>query len=147
MFKTYFLTIKLNLMKKLNLTGRSFVRAISLCVAFMFLGASAVSAQNWVTHDEAILILRNQIDALDLELQNAPTMEEKLEISFRKGYYYVVVLDINSGNEIPAAVSNNHPQNKPELHSSGMVAFSSDGPNFKEEVKALVNDITDLLSD
>ena len=146
MFKTYLLTTKLNLMKKLNSKGKSFVMAISFCVAFMFLGASTVSAQ-WVSPDEAVLILKTEIGALDVDFQQAQSNDEKLEIAFRHKYYSAVMEDIALGTEVAQAVTNNRPENKPTLHSSGMVAFSGDDPNFKQEANGLVADATDLLSD
>jgi hypothetical protein len=147
MFKTYFLTIKLNLMKKLNSKGRSILVAVSLCVAFMFLGASAVSAQQWVTPEEAVLILKGEIETLDNDYQQAPTNEAKLAIAFRHKYYRTIMVDISQGTEVAQAVNNNAPDSKPTLHSSGMVAFSSDEPNFKQEVQGLVDDATALLTD
>ena len=145
MFKTYLLTTKLNLMKKLNSKGKSFVMAISFCVAFMFLGASTVSAQ-WVSPDEAVLILKSEIESLESDIPGSSNTEA-LTIAFRHKYYSAVMEDIALGTEVAQAVTNNRPENKPTLHSSGMVAFRGDDPNFKQEANGLVADATDLLSD
>ena len=146
MFKIYFLTTKLNLMKKLKTTGRSFVMAVSLCVAFMFLGASAVSAQNWVTSDEAVILLKGEIETLDNAFPNAQTDEQRMEIAFKRKYYFSVMVDIRLGTEVPEAVSSNRPTNKPQVHASGLIAFDGNAPTFKQEANALVATATDLLS-
>ena len=147
MFKTYFLTTKLNLMKKLKSTGRSFAMAFSLCMAFLFLGAGTVSAQNWVTPEQAVLLLKSEIQTLDQAFQNAQTTQAKLDIAFRHKYYSSIMRDIGlNGTEVPQAVTSNRPTNKPQMHSSGMIAFNGDAPTFKAQANALVADATDLLS-
>ena len=147
MLKHYFLTIKSNLMKKFNSNGRSWFMSLSLFVAFMVLGAGSLAAQNWVTSAEALDILRNEVQTLETEFEQAPTDEEKVEIAGRIKYYNAIKnAIIFHGDEVPAAVENTKPQNLPAKHSSGVIAFSKTGDNFKEDVEALVSDATDLLT-
>ena len=147
MFKTYFLTTKLNLMKKLKFTGRSFVMAFSLCLVFVFLGTSAASAQSWVGPNEAVQILKAELETLENAAEVATTTEAKINIAFRHKYYRTVMDDITLfGSEVPQAVNSNRPKSKPTQHSSGLIAFSDQGDNFKQEAQQLVDDATALLT-
>jgi hypothetical protein len=146
MLKPYFLTTKSNLMTKFKMNGKSMLMVLSF-FAFMILGSVSVSAQNWVPTSEAVVLLKNKLTTLETEFNQAPTAEQKVEVAFKTRYYRTVFyLITDGGQEVGVAVESARPANKPGLHSSGMIAFSKVHPNFKNDVQALVDAGTDLLS-
>jgi hypothetical protein len=133
-------------MKKIQLNGKALMMALSF-FAFMILGTVSTSAQNWVPTSEAVVLLKNKLTTLDTEFNQAPTAQQKVEVAFKTRYYRTVFyLITDGGQEVGIAVESARPANKPGLHSSGMIAFSKVHPDFKNDVQALVDAGTDLLS-
>ena len=138
MLKQYFLITKLNLMKKTEL------RAIALLfsVVFFFMGMATINAQ-YVSTDEAILILKAEVQELETQAQNA-TPEEQVELAFKFHYLRFVAYDIQGGTEVGPAIENNKPYEKGQPHPSGFVTLVN---AEKSEVIEVVNYVEDLLSD
>jgi hypothetical protein len=135
------LTKIFNLMKKTELR----VKALLFSVVFFFMGMVTINAQ-YVSPDEAILTLKGEIENLEADIPGASN-DQMLEIAFKHKYFRTVMVDISQGAEVGGAISDNAPDSKPTLHSSGMVAFSNDDPNFKQDVSALIEYTQNLLAD
>jgi len=144
MLKPYFLTTKSNLMTKFKMNGKNLMMGLSL-FAFMILGSVSASAQ-WVSSSDAFVLLKQELTTLENDFNQATTDEQRIEIAFETRYYQTVMSNIAGGMEVPAAVEDARPSNKPVLHSSGLIAFAAAGENFKNEAQALVDAGTDLLS-
>jgi len=133
-------------MKKIQLNGKALMMALSF-FAFMILGSVSVSAQNWVTSSEAVLLLKDKLTTLETEYNQASTDQQRVEVAFETRYFRTVFYQVtDGGQEVGDAVESARPINKPGIHSSGMIAFSKVHPNFKNDVQALVDAGTDLLS-
>ena len=146
MLKHYLLTFKSNLMKKFKMSGKPMVMVLSL-FAFMILGSVSATAQ-WVSNDEAILLLKNEITTLDDDYAQAQTDEARVAITNAKRYYTSVFVSIAElGQEIPTAIEGSRLNNLAAIHSSGLIYFSKDSPDFKTITQGLVDDVTDLLTD
>lgn len=145
MLKPYFLTSKSNLMTKFKLNGKAMVMALSF-FAFMILGSVTASAQ-WVSNDDAVVLLKDRMNQLDDDFAQATTDTERYEIALEKRYFLRVFNGITAeGLEVPAAVEGARPEYLPTVHSSGLVYGSNDDPNFKTIAQGLVDAGTDLLS-
>lgn len=128
------------------MTGRSLMTALSL-FAFMLLGSATASAQ-YVNSTEAIQLIKAEILTLDNDFAQATTDAQKVQITFEKRYYLLIGHYIaQDGLEVPAAIEEARPTDKPALHSSGLVYFTSEGSTFKSDVTNLVSEATDLLSE
>jgi len=121
-------------------------KVLVLSVAFFFVGLASVSAQ-FLGSDEATTILKSEMQVLEDAMPNATTNAARENIVFKFRYYNAVLTDIHNGNEIGAAIADNAPTDKPRVHSSGLVEFTSDIPNFKVEVTTVVNELSNLLSE
>lgn len=121
-------------------------KVLVLSVAFFFVGVASINAQ-YLGADEATSILKSEIGVLEDNMSNATSNTNREDIAFKYKYYSSVLLDIHSGNEVGTAIQENVPVNKPRVHSSGLVEFTSDVPNFKQEVAALVTGLENLLSE
>ncbi len=145
MLKPYFLTTKSNLMTKFKMNGKNLMMALSF-FAFMILGSVSATAQ-WVSTPEAVELIKAEVLSLDNEFAQATTNAEKEQITFEKRYYLLVGHYITEGGlEVPAGVTQATPTDKPKVHSSGLVEFTSDGPDFKQDVATLIAEATDMLS-
>ena len=134
MFKPYFLITKLNLMKK----------TMFFMVVFFFVGMAAINAQ-YVTPDEAVILLKAEIQQLEADAQNAPP-EEAHDIAFKYIYYRAIAYDINDGSEVGAAIQNNQPIEKGVVLAPGLTHFVSD-QSYKESLAEAVNQVEALLTD
>ena len=133
-------------MKKIQLNGKTLIMALSF-FAFMILGTISASAQNWVSSDEALLLLKDQISTLESDYAQANNDQERLDIAFSVKYYSTVYGQIGDlGMEVSVAVDAARPQNKATKHSSGLIYFGTEAPDFKVKSQALINAATDLLS-
>jgi len=121
-------------------------KALMLCVCFFFVGMASINAQ-YVSNDEASQILKVEVQTLHDAIPTATTNEAKEDIAFKLRYYMAVLVDVNNGNEVGAAIVANTPVDKALIHSSGLVHFSSTAPNFKMEVEALISATDGLLSE
>ena len=120
-------------------------KVLVFSVVFFFVGLASINAQ-YLSPDEAVLTLNEEIQTLEADLPGASN-EETLEIAFKHKYFSSVIVDINKGIEVGEAITANRPTNKAKLHSSGLIAFDGDGPNFKQEANALVAYLQDLLAE
>ena len=146
MLKPYFLTTKSNLMTKFKMNGKSMLMVLSF-FAFMILGSVNASAQ-WVSPSEATVLLKQEITNLESDRDQASSDEERSNIVFKMRYYHTVMFNMSTlGMEIPQAIEEAKPTSKPVAHSSGLMYFTADVPNFKLEAQALVDAGTDLLSE
>ena len=133
-------------MKKITMTGRTMMMALSF-FAFMILGTVSANAQ-WVNTDEAIELLKTEISTLDDDYAQASTDEARIAITNAKRYYMSVFVAITDlGQEIPTAIEGSRLNNLAGIHSSGLIYFSTDSPDFKTVTQGLVDDATDLLSE
>ena len=115
--------------------------------AFMILGAVSADAQ-WVNTTEAITLIKAEIETLDTEFEQATTDEQRLSIANAKRYFLTVgTLIAEEGQEIPAAIEGARLQNTVGIHSSGLIYFSDDNPDYKTISQGLVDEATDLLSE
>ena len=113
-------------------------------VVFFFIGMVSISAQ-YVSNDEAILILKAEITNLQGQVPNA-SPEVQNELAFQYHYMRHVVYDLQDGAEVGAAIYENEPIEKSHLHSSGFVYFTLDNAD-KQAIASLVAYVDDLLSD
>ena len=140
MFKPYFLITKLNLMKKTVLRAN-----VLLCsIVFFFVGMASINAQ-YVSPDEAVILLKTEIQQLEADALNAPPAEAH-EIAFRYIYYRAIAYDINDGSEVGAAIVNNQPTFKGVYQAPGLTYFVSDN-SFKVTLAETLNELESLLGD
>lgn len=145
MLKPYFLTTKSNLMTKFKMNGKSIAMVLSF-FAFMILGSVNASAQ-WVTPSEGIMLIKQEVTSLENDFSQASSDQERFDIAMKVRYFNRLMFNMaNLGMEIPEAIEEARPEDKPVAHSSGLVYLSAEDPNFKNEAQALVNAGTDLLS-
>ena len=121
-------------------------KVLVLSVAFFFVGLASINAQ-YISADEAITTLKSELETLKSDFDNAASNTVRQDIAFKYRYFSVVVEDIHNGNEIGAAIHENAPLNKPLIHSSGLIAFTNEHPDFRTERDALVLLLDDLLSE
>ena len=141
MLKHYFLITKLNLMKK-----TVFRIDFLLCfVVFFFVGIATTNAQ-YVSNDEAIIILKAETTDLEAQIPGSTDLEV-LDLQFRITYFKSVGWDITDGTEVGAAILNNQPTGKGKLYPNGVVTALNDDPNLKQEILDLVAYTDALLSD
>ncbi len=126
-------------------TGKM-TKVLVLSVAFFFVGLAGINAQ-YMSVNEATTTLKGEIEVLEDAIPNTTSNNAREDIAFKLRYYYDVMRDINEGNEVGAAIHENAPAYKPRIHSSGLVEFTNDYPNFKVERQALVNYLDNLLSE
>ena len=128
------LTKIFNLMKK----------TMFFMVVFFFIGMVSINAQ-YVSNDEAIILLKAEIQELEAEAQNAPPAEAH-DIAFQYIYYRAVAYDIAEGSEIGAAIQNNKPIEKGVPLAPGLTHFVTDD-NYKASLEEVLIAIEDLLTD
>jgi len=121
-------------------------KVLVLSVCFFFVGLANISAQ-YMGPNDATLMLKTELETLENDLPNASTNAAKEDIAFKYRYFKAVLEDISSGNEVGAAIHDNAPTNKPKVHSSGLIAFTADVPDFKQQVIDIVEDLDNLLSE
>ena len=121
-------------------------KVLVLSVVFFFAGLAGINAQ-YMSSNDAILTLKQQLHTLENDFQNASSNTARQDIAFKYRYFSVVLEEIDNGNEIGAAIQDNAPLNKPLIHSSGLVAFTNEHPNFRQERDALVLYLDNLLSE
>lgn len=115
--------------------------------AFMILGTVSADAQ-WVNTDEAIALIKAEINTLDNAYNQAGTDEAKVEVANELRYFNSLFYMITEeGQEIPTAIEGARLANLAELHSSGLIYFSDDSPEYKTISQGLVDEATDLLSE
>jgi len=140
MFKPYFFITKLNLMKKTVLRTN-----VLLCsIVFFFVGMASINAQ-YVSPDEAIILLKAEIEELEADALNA-TPAQAHEIAFQYIYFRAIAYDINDGSEVGAAIENNQPSYKGVYQAPGLTYFVSDN-SFKSSLAEALNAAEALLSD
>jgi len=136
MLKPYFLTTKSNL---------AMAMALSF-FAFMILGSINASAQ-WVSTSDATNLVKQEVETLENDFSQATATQERYQIAFEIRYYTRLLYNLTEGGmEVPEAVEEARPEEKPMAHSSGLVYLSAEDENFKMEAQALVDAGTDLLS-
>ncbi len=140
MFKSYLLITKLNLMKKTEIRAK----VLLFSVVFFFVGMASINAQ-YVSNDEAVLILKAEIQELVTQAETA-TPEEQVDLAFYFHYYRHVAYSISDGTEVETAIADNIPQDKAELQPSGFVIHVYNG-TVKQEIIELEAHVIDLLSD
>jgi len=140
MFKSYLLITKLNLMKKTEIRAK----VLLFSVVFFFVGMASINAQ-YVSNDEAVLILKAEIQELVTQAETA-TPEEQVDLAFQFHYYRHVAYAISDGVEVEVAIADNKPQDKAELQPSGFVIHVYNG-TVKQEIIELEAHVIDLLSD
>ena len=148
-FEIYFLTFKINLMKKMNLNlfqikGVS-VKALAF-FAFFFVWMSNASAQ-YVSPNDALVIIKGEVEILDDQAANTNNNTLLMDIKFKKDYFLLVMNDIEEGNSVDASIHDNYPRAKPSIHNSGWMVFSGNGPSFKTEAADLVAYAEQLLAE
>ena len=121
-------------------------KVLVLSVAFFFVGLAGINAQ-YIGADDAIITLKEKLETLKSDFDNAPSNTVRQDVAFKYRYFSVVLEDIDNGNEIGAAIHENAPSNKPLYHSSGLIAFTNEHPDFRQERDALVLYLDDLLSE
>jgi hypothetical protein len=134
------LTKIFNLMKKSELRAK----VLLFSLVFFFMGMATINAQ-YVSPEEAIVLLKGEIEDLEAQIPGATT-GELLEINFQTLYFNAIVSDLVEGTEVDAAISNNQPTTKPGLNSAGN-AVSFHSPNEEQEIEILVNYVENLLAD
>jgi hypothetical protein len=145
MLKSYFLTTKSNLMTKFKMNGKSLMMGLSFFV-FMMLGSFSANAQ-WVNSAEAKVLIKGELVTLQNDFDQAQTDQQRLDVAFVMKYYYQVYHQIaEAGMEVSQAVNSSKPENKAEKHSSGLIYFAAENPDFKAQVLALVDAATNLLN-
>jgi len=140
MFKPYFLITKLNLMKKTVLRAN-----VLLCsFVFFFMGMATINAQ-YVSPDEAVILLKTEIEDLEEQAENAPPIQAH-ELAFKYLYYRAIAYDIHNGSEVGAAIQENKPGFKGVYQAPGLTYFVSDN-SYKLSLTEAVNLVETLLSD
>ena len=140
MFKPYFLITKLNLMKKTVLKAN-----VLLCsIVFFFVGMASINAQ-YVSPDEAIALLKVEIEDLEEQALNAPPVQAH-ELAFKYIYYRAIAYDIVDGAEVGAAIVDNQPTYKGVHQAPGLTYFVSDN-SFKTSLAEALNELENLLGD
>ncbi len=134
------LTKIFNLMKKTELRAK----VLLFSVVFFFMGMASINAQ-YVSNDEAVLILKAEIQELVTQAETA-TPEEQVDLAFHFHYYRHVAYAISDGVEVEVAIADNKPQDKAELQPSGFVIHVTNG-TVKQEIDELEAHVIDLLSD
>ena len=113
-------------------------------VVFFFVGMVSINAQ-YVSNDEAVIILKAEIQELEAEALNAPPAEAH-DIAFKYIYYRAVAYDISDGSEVGAAIQNNKPIEKGVVLAPGLTKFDT-GQDFKASLEEVLIEIEDLLTD
>ncbi len=141
MLKQYFLITKLNLMKKTVLR----INFLLCFVVFFFTGMVTINAQ-YVSNDEAVVILKAEVTDLEAQIPNA-SGQELVDLKFKRNYFHLIGLDIADGAEVGAAIVDNRPVGKVKLYPNGLITGANDNPNLKLEIDDVVNYVDTLLSD
>ena len=113
-------------------------------VVFFFIGMVSINAQ-YVSADEAIILLKAEIEQLEEDALNAPPAEAH-EIAFQYIYYRSVAYSINDGSEVGAAIVENQPTFKGVYQAPGLTHFVSDD-SYKASLGEVLNQIENLLTD
>jgi len=147
MFNSHFLTIKLNLMNKMNLNlfqkSGMIIKAFAFGVIFMA-GLGTASAQ-YQGHNDALITLKGEIQTL-IDAEQTATGSALSEVLFRKNYFMQVFTSIDSdGKSVDDAIHNDLPTSKPNPNTT-FVAGIADG-DFKDDLAELVTYAENLLAE
>jgi len=148
MFNSHFLTIKLNLMNKMNLnlfqlSGVVKLKAVAFALLFM-MGMGTVSAQ-YMEPNEALVAIKGEVSELLDQEANTTNESVLATIRFKKSYYLNVFQRIDDGNTVDAAIHTNLPQGM-AVENNGF--FTVDVPaDFRTRVSDLVEEAEALLSE